>query len=100
MGSRWRKSPIPVFSLDSAKTDPASREFVWELEGNLAEEDTIKPKLIEQRGVKSDKVRIDEARTKALELLRDDYKDGIFTKEEYKSERQKIIDKYNKGGKI
>ncbi len=96
-----RVSPVPVFKLDAAKTDPTSRKFVWELEGNLAEEDTIKPKVIEQRGVPlSDKVRTDEARTKALELLRDDYNDGIFTKEEYKSERQKIMNKYNKGGKI
>ena len=96
-----RESPVPVFRLDAAKTDPTSRKFVWELEGNLAEEDTIKPKVIEQKGVPlSDKVRTDEARTKALELLREDYKDGVFTKEEYKSERQKIMNKYNKGGKI
>ena len=38
--------------------------------------------------------------TKQLELLRDDYKDGIFTKDEYKLERQKLINKYEKGGKI
>jgi hypothetical protein len=38
--------------------------------------------------------------TKQLELLKQDFKDGIYTKEEYKVERQKLLDKYNKGGSI
>jgi hypothetical protein len=38
--------------------------------------------------------------TKQLELLKQDFKDGIYTKEEYKVERQKLLDKYNQGGII
>lgn len=37
---------------------------------------------------------------KLLELLKEDYKDGIYTKEEYRIERQKLIDKFEKGGEI
>lgn len=35
-----------------------------------------------------------------LELLKQDYKDDIYTKAEYKKERQKLIDKFEKGGEI
>ena len=39
-------------------------------------------------------LNITENRVKELELLRQDFKDGIYTKSEYKKERQKIINKY------
>ena len=48
----------------------------------------------------SEKVRLAELRVKELELLREDFKDGIYTKSEYKSEREKLLKKYAKGGKI
>jgi hypothetical protein len=37
---------------------------------------------------------------RALELLRKDYDDGIFTKAEYKKERSKLIAKFEEGGEI
>lgn len=37
---------------------------------------------------------------RALELLRKDYDDGIFTKAEYKKERAKLISKFEEGGEI
>jgi superfamily II DNA or RNA helicase len=37
---------------------------------------------------------------KALELLRKDFDDGIFTKAEYKKERAKLISKFEEGGEI
>ena len=37
---------------------------------------------------------------KALELLRKDFDDGIFTKAEYKKERSKLISKFEEGGEI
>jgi hypothetical protein len=37
---------------------------------------------------------------RALELLKEDFKDGIFTKEEYKEERKLIISKFEKGGTV
>ena len=36
----------------------------------------------------------------ALKLLREDFKDGVFTKEEYKEERLRLINKLEKGGEI
>ena len=33
-------------------------------------------------------------------MLKDDLKAGIYTKEEYKAEREKIMNKYEKGGLI
>lgn len=38
--------------------------------------------------------------TKQLQLLRDDFKDGVYTKDEYKLEKDKLTNKYGKGGKI
>lgn len=103
-----RESPIPVFSLDSAKTDPASREFVWELEGNLAEEDTIKPKVIQQRGVASrsseDLERIERIQKRGqeeLDRLRWEYENKLITAKEYSKQAENIRNKFfNKGGKI
>jgi hypothetical protein len=36
--------------------------------------------------------------TKQLELLREDFKDGVYTKDEYKLKRDELINKYSKGG--
>jgi len=53
----------------------------------------------EGRASKS-KLELARLRTRALELLREDYKDGIYTKEEYKIERERIFEKYRRGGLI
>jgi len=55
-----------------------------------------KPKTEEKP--KESKDRNDIVR--ALELLREDFKDGIFTKDEYKKERALLISKLEDGGKI
>ena len=41
-----------------------------------------------------------KALAEALKLLREDFKDGVFTKEEYKEERLRLINKLEKGGEI
>jgi len=46
----------------------------------------------------ADKIRLAELRNEALKMLQDDFKAGIYTKEEYKIERAKIMEKYNRGG--
>jgi hypothetical protein len=48
----------------------------------------------------ADKIRLAELRNEALRMLQEDYKAGIYTKEEYKIERAKIMEKYEKGGSI
>jgi hypothetical protein len=47
-----------------------------------------------------DKIKLSELRIKEIEMLKDDLKAGIYTKEEYKAEREKIMNKYEKGGLI
>lgn len=48
----------------------------------------------------ADKIRLAELRNEALKMLQEDFKAGIYTKEEYKIERAKIMEKYEKGGLI
>jgi hypothetical protein len=48
----------------------------------------------------ADKIRLAELRNEALRMLQEDFKAGIYTKEEYKIERAKIMEKYEKGGLI
>ena len=59
---------------------------------------TSKKEKKEKKQAKSKEPRPDIVR--ALELLKEDFKDGIFTKEEYKKEREKLIAKFEKGGKL
>lgn len=46
------------------------------------------------------KARDPRALADALQTLREDFKDGVFTKEEYKEERAKLLDKFEKGGEV
>ena len=59
-----------------------------------------KPSKKEKPTTEQDKVRLAELRNEALKMLKEDFKDGIYTKDEYKEEREKIMNKYEKGGKI
>jgi hypothetical protein len=77
-----------------------------------AEEKTPLPKKDDKKPVKKekpakkektttteqDKIRLAELRNEALKMLKEDFKDGIYTKNEYKVEREKIMNKYEKGG--
>ena len=103
-----RESPIPVFRLDAAKTDPNSRKFVWQLEGNVAEEDTIKPKVIEQKGVAArssqDLERIERIQSRGqeeLDRLKWEFENKLISAKEYSKQAKNIRNKFfNKGGKI
>ena len=46
------------------------------------------------------KARDPRALADALQTLREDFKDGVFTKKEYKEERAKLLDKFEKGGEV
>ena len=63
------------------------------------DKDKIDGRTKEGRASKS-KLELARLRTRALELLREDFKDGIYTKEEYKKERDRIFDRYKRGGLI
>lgn len=63
------------------------------------DEEKIDGRTKEGRASKS-KLELARLRTRALELLREDFKDGIYTKAEYKAERDRIFDRYKKGGLI
>jgi hypothetical protein len=98
-----KESPIPILDLDLKESDLNKRKFIFDLK----DEDKDRPRIIEQRKVKKDdedkkvtdnEVELAKERTKALDLLRKDFEDGIFTKKEYKEERKRIFDRYNQGG--
>jgi hypothetical protein len=59
-----------------------------------------RPKGSKAKVTSQSKLELARLRTRALELLREDFKDGIYSKEEYKQERQKIFDRYKRGGLI
>lgn len=60
-----------------------------------------KPPIERKPPKKADnEVRLAELRNEALKMLQEDYKLGLYTKKEYKIEREKILNKYDKGGVI
>ena len=58
----------------------------------------VEPKPIEPTKATTD-VRESEFR-KVLEILKEDFKDGILTKKQYLARQKQILDKFEKGGKI
>lgn len=59
-----------------------------------------KKKRIKKIEAKIKKAKDPRALADALQTLREDFKDGVFTKKEYKEERNKLLDKFEKGGQI
>lgn len=58
-----------------------------------------KPPIERKPPKKADnEVRLAELRNEALKMLQKDYELGVYTKKEYKIEREKILNKYEKGG--
>ena len=112
-------SPPPELEFDN-KSNQKQRIFRWSfnLDENL---ESVIDDVLEKQGKKtkrkkkskvlpsatpkpetqpSNQVKRNEQKIKALELLRKDFDDGIFTVEEYKKERSKILDTFKKGGQI
>jgi len=107
-----------LFNKKKSKTTGKNRRFVWDLNSGTSENidfkaaletaDTTKPskpKLIPQKGVKSDELELEKLKAESnkerrseLAELKQDYKDGMFTLAEWKEERKTIMSKYNKGG--
>lgn len=54
---------------------------------------------VELQKIKLENTRI-EALTKSLEILRQDFKDGVLSKRQYLQRQQQILDKFEKGGQI
>ena len=88
--------------------DTATKEQI-ETSKEIKKEETKKKKKKQatdkkKRKDKGKKKRLSDTQsanlTKQLELLREDFKDGIYTKKEYKVERKKLMSKYEKGGII
>ena len=114
-----------LFNKKKSKTTGKNRKFVWDLDSGTSENidfkaalDTpdatkqSKPKVIPQKGVKSDELELAKLKAEAnkdrreankerrseLAELKQDFKDGLFTLAEWKEERKTIMSKYNKGG--
>jgi hypothetical protein len=66
-----------------------------------------RPKQVELKkaeGKQEGKTQLEAERYKALnrtlEILREDFKDGLITKKQYQARQQQILNKFEKGGKI
>jgi hypothetical protein len=104
-------SPVPQFEFDEGKSDQPNRKFFWKLELGDANNQSIIDDMIGRKSPKtsmkkakaptqSDMVKRNEQRNKALEMLQADFDKGIYSVDEYKKEREIIMNKYQQGGVI
>ena len=110
-GNRWESIILCVdeygdptdygFDPKNPNADPDSKEWTpsepAKEEPQTPSEPTTEPS---KPTSDADKIRLAELRNDALRMLQEDFKANIYTKEEYKIERAKIMDKYDKGGII
>ncbi len=99
---------IETRKLTKKQAEKEARKRREELKNKRAEskekENKLKEAKSRQRGTEKPKETAEPQTfifdlNKALDTLREDYKDGIFTKDEYRSERIKLIDLYDKKNK-
>jgi hypothetical protein len=98
-------SPELKAKLDEArKLDEASKQAMANKKRVVGME---RPKQVEpKKGAEepSGKTVLDAERYKALnrtlEILKEDYKDGLITKKQYQARQQQILNKFERGGKI
>lgn len=102
-------SPVPELEFNQ-KSNQKGRKFEWKLNLDVDNQSIVddvlgksKPKPTMKKAkapTQSDIVKRNEQRNKALEMLQKDFDKGIFSVEEYKKEREIIMNKYQQGGKI
>jgi hypothetical protein len=98
-------SPELQAKIDEArKLDEASKQAMSRKKKVVGME---RPKQVEpKKGAEQPlgKTELDAERYKALnrtlEILREDFKDGLITKKQYQERQQQILNKFEKGGKI
>lgn len=80
-----------------SKKREKSKEFqkkIKEKKKEFLQKQKSKKVQLKRKPTASQLIKISQLRNHELDLLRKDFKDGIYTKAQYKKERQKIINKY------
>ena len=95
---------IPRFDFDVEGSNIKKRVFKWVLEVpddfDIEDFEDLEDKPKRKRKKKKKKPSDSKDVVEALKLLREDFKDGIYTKEEYKEIAADLRKKLNKGGII
>lgn len=94
-------SPEQQAKIDEAKRlDAEAKELKLLKQKSLGKE---RPKEVEPKPIEPAKATSENRETelrKVLEILKEDFKDGILTKKQYLARQKQILDKFEKGGKI
>jgi hypothetical protein len=97
-----RKQRDKLMKQKTSKKLAKERERPKEVEPKSITKTKGKPKLessLELEKIKLEKSRV-EALKSVLDILRQDYKDGILTKRQYLQRQKQIIEKFEQGGEI
>jgi hypothetical protein len=86
----------------ASKKQAKERERPKEVEPKSITKTKAKPKL--ESSLELEKIRLEKTRVEALksvlDILRQDYKEGILTKRQYLQRQKQIIEKFEQGGEI
>lgn len=97
-----RKQRDKLMKQKASKKQAKERERPKEVEPKSITKTKAKPKVesnLELEKIKLEKSRV-EALKSVLDILRQDYKDGILTKRQYLQRQKQIIEKFEQGGEI
>jgi hypothetical protein len=97
-----RKQRDKLMKQKASKKQAKERERPKEVEPKSITKTKAKPKL--ESSLELEKIRLEKTRVEALksvlDILRQDYKEGILTKRQYLQRQKQIIEKFEQGGEI
>jgi hypothetical protein len=97
-----RKQRDKLMKQKASKKQAKERERPKEVEPKSITKTKAKPK--EESSLELEKIKLEKSRVEALksvlDILRQDYKDGILTKRQYLQRQKQIIEKFEQGGEI
>lgn len=97
-----RKQRDKLMKQKASKKQAKERERPKEVEPKSITKTKAKPKL--ESSLELEKIRLEKTRVEALksvlDILRQDFKEGILTKRQYLQRQKQIIEKFEQGGEI
>jgi hypothetical protein len=97
-----RKQRDKLMKQKASKKEAKQRERPKEVEPKSITKTKGTPK--EESNIELEKIRLEKSRVETLksvlDILRQDYKDGILTKRQYLQRQKQIIEKFEQGGEI
>jgi hypothetical protein len=97
-----RKQRDKLMKQKASKKQAKERERPKEVEPKSITKTKAKPKL--ESSLELEKIRLEKSRVEVLksvlDILRQDYKEGILTKRQYLQRQKQIIEKFEQGGEI